>query len=293
MKRTTLFAALAAIVTAGVTARVHGEETARWERVPLNVPLIVGQERVLFVDHPLRVGVPESLRGRLRAQSAGGALYLRASARFDPTRVQVEEIDTGEVILLDVQASAPKTRQHPLEPLRVVDAEHTHPERAAPSAMSERSPTTVAVRPDTPIPVALTRYAAQSLYAPLRTVEPLEGIASVPLPHSLSVDGLAPNLAVRAKALCAWRLEDFWVTAIRLTNQSSRWLALDPRELQGDLWAATFQDQTLGPSGDPTDTTVLYLVTRSHGLAEALPPAISPTDASVNLRRPGVPRSEE
>lgn len=292
MKHTPL-ATLAAIVILSVSARIYAEETARWERVPLTVPLVVGQERVLFIDHPFRVGVPDAVRGRLRAQNAEGALYLRASGRFDPTRVQIEETDTGEVILLDVNAAAPKVGERPLEPLRILEADNTRPERTIPYAKTERNPPTAAAGPDTPVPVALTRYAAQSLYAPLRTVEPLEGIEIVPLPVSLPLDGLAPNLSVRAKALCAWRLQDFWVTAIRLTNQTSRWLALDPRELQGDFWSATFQHQTLGPSGDPTDTTVVYIVTHIHGLAESLLIASGPADASVNLRRAGVPRSED
>jgi hypothetical protein len=83
--------------------------------------------------------------------------------------------------------------------------------------------------------------------------------------------------------LAAWRLDDHWVTAIQLTNEADRWLLLDPRALQGDFVAATFQHPDLGPAGDSTDTTALYLITRGHGLAEPLLPAISPFDASINL----------
>ncbi|WP_153549501.1 DUF3438 family protein, partial [Pseudomonas aeruginosa] len=36
-------------------------------------------------------------------------------------------------------------------------------------------------------------------------------------------------------------------------------------------------------TGTPSDTTVLYLVTRGHGLAESLLPALSPIDATANL----------
>ena len=57
----------------------------------------------------------------------------------------------------------------------------------------------------------------------------------------------------------------------------------DPRALQGNFVAATFQHPNLGPAGTASDTTVLYLVTRGHGLAESLLPALSPIDASVNL----------
>jgi integrating conjugative element protein (TIGR03749 family) len=94
---------------------------------------------------------------------------------------------------------------------------------------------------------------------------------------------LLPTLPVRAQALAAWRLEDQWVTAVKLTNASGRWLDLDPRALQGDFLAATFQHPNLGPAGRAADTTVVYLVTRGHGLAESLLPKLSPIDATVNL----------
>jgi integrating conjugative element protein (TIGR03749 family) len=137
--------------------------------------------------------------------------------------------------------------------------------------------------PDTPIPVTLTRYAAQSLYAPLRTIEPVPGIAPARLRGNLPLETLTPGLPLRATALSAWRLDGFWVTAIKLTNTSERWLGLDPRALQGDVVTATFQHSRLGPAGTPEDTTALYLVTRGHGLAESLLPAISPVDAATNL----------
>jgi regulator of replication initiation timing len=103
------------------------------------------------------------------------------------------------------------------------------------------------------------------------------------LRRDLVLDTLLPTLPVRAWVLAAWRLEDQWVTAVRLTNTSAQWLDLDPRALQGDFVAATFQHPDLGPAGNPSDTTVVYLVTRGRGLAESLLPAISPIDASLNL----------
>src|SRR3546814_8802220 len=84
-----------------------------------------------------------------------------------------------------------------------------------------------------------------------------------------------PTLPVRAVALASWRLEDQWITAVRLTNSSGGWITLDPRVLQGDFLTATFQHEALGPRGTPEDTTVLYLVTRGHGLAPSLLPAIN------------------
>jgi integrating conjugative element protein (TIGR03749 family) len=135
--------------------------------------------------------------------------------------------------------------------------------------------------------VVLTRYAAQSLYAPLRTVEPVNGISRVNLRRDLALDTLLPTLPVRARALAAWRLEDQWVTAVRLTNTAAHWIDLDPRALQGDFIAATFQHPDLGPAGDSRDTTVVYLVTRGRGLAQSLLPTLSPVDAALDLPASG------
>jgi hypothetical protein len=73
------------------------------------------------------------------------------------------------------------------------------------------------------------------------------------------------------------------MTAIRLTNQSEQTVDLDPRVLQGDFATATFQHHHLGPKGTSLDTTVLYLSTRGHGIAQSLLPIISPVDAALNV----------
>ena len=148
-------------------------------------------------------------------------------------------------------------------------------------------------RRETPIPVVLTRFAAQNLYAPLRTVEALPGVMRVNLRRDLDLGTLMPTLPVRAVALASWRLEDQWVTAVRLTNNSSDWISLDPRVLQGDFLTATFQHEALGPRGTPEDTTVLYLVTRGHGLAQSLLPAIHRFDPAVHLPQPKAAASDD
>jgi integrating conjugative element protein (TIGR03749 family) len=245
----------------GLAPLSQAVEILRWERLPLSVPLQVGQERVVFVDRRVRVGVPAAVGERLRVQSAGGALYLRASEALGPTRLQVQDVETGELLLLDVVASEAGAGEGPLEPLRIISEE-------APSTGEAEQP----LPRSTPLPVVLTRYAAQMLYAPLRTVEPLPGVARVGLRRDLPLQTLLPTLPVQARALAAWRLDDHWVSAVRLSNQSTRWLELDPRALQGAFVAATFQHATLGPAGEATDTTVVYLVTRGQGLAGALLP---------------------
>jgi len=248
-------------------------EILHWQRLPLSVPLIVGQERIVFVDRNVRVGVPTSAAGRLRVQSAGGAVYLRASEPIEPTRLQLQDADTGALILLDISARAAKEGEPDLEPVRIVEGE------ATPDSTAQLPPR------QTPTPVVLTRFAAQNLYAPLRTVESVPGIMRVNLRRDVKLDTLLPTLPVQATPLAAWRLEDRWVTAVRLTNTSDDWITLDPRLLQGNFLTATFQHPTLGASGMPEDTTVVYLVTQGHGLAQSLLPAIQRFDPAVHLSK--------
>jgi integrating conjugative element protein (TIGR03749 family) len=287
MKR--CFPALAGVLLClGFVPAGHAVEILRWERLPLAVPLVVGQERVVFIDRNVRIGVPAGVGEQLRVQSAGGAIYLRASAPIPPTRLQLQDVESGALILLDIAAEPAKAGQPALEPVRIVEGDVPATRYGEPASPRPPRTTMRSARHQPPAaqrrwPVVLTRYAAQNLYAPLRTVEPVAGIGRVNLRRDLALDTLLPTLPVRAQALAAWRLEDQWVTAVKLTNASGRWLDLDPRALQGDFLAATFQHPNLGPAGRAADTTVVYLVTRGHGLAESLLPKLAPIDATVNL----------
>lgn len=260
----------------GLVERANAIEILRWERLPLSARLVVGQERVILIDHAVRVAVPTPVRELLRVQSAGGALYLKAAAPFPTTRLQLQDTESGALVLLDVRAESAATGEPALEPLRIVGLGDTRPTDGAADSRQPRTPT--------PMAVVLTRYAAQSLYAPLRTVTPVAGLTPMPLRDDLPLDTLLPTLPVRARALAAWRLSDHVLTAIKLTNTSPHALALDPRLLQGDFVAATFQHGDLGQARDASDTTVLYLLTRGHGLAESLSPSLPAIDASRNLK---------
>lgn len=257
MTRISILGLTIALMLWGVAAQAV--ELMRWERLPLAVPLVINQERVVFIDENVRVGIPSTLTGKLRVQSTGGTLYLRASEAIAPTRLQLQSVATGEIILLDIAATP---GDQPLEPLRII--------KNAPVQATETESSTAPVPERTPIPVALTRYAAQSLYAPLRTVEPLPGIRRVPLKLRTALPTLLPTENVSSTPIAAWRLGDYWLTAVKLRNLGSATVQLDPRQLQAKLLAASFQHAFLGPVGSPEDTTVAYLVTRGAGLEHAV-----------------------
>ncbi|WP_336221636.1 TIGR03749 family integrating conjugative element protein [Citrobacter amalonaticus] len=241
----------------------------QWERLPLPVALHVGHERVVMVNKNVRVGYPAGLDGKLRIQSSGGTVYLKASEPFPDARLQLKDMDSGALILLDVSASDGEALE-PVE-LRYDNAVYGNDATDHPAQEPDDTPPVTAL-PLAPAPVALTRYAAQMLYAPLRTVEPLAGVREVSprLPDSITT--LLPGEPVSATPLGAWQLAGDTVTAIRLQNQGAQRITLDPRSLQGDFYAATFQHPWLGASGSPEDTTVVYLVTRGVRADRAILP---------------------
>ncbi|HEJ2940378.1 TPA: TIGR03749 family integrating conjugative element protein, partial [Pseudomonas aeruginosa] len=123
MKSVASSALAGVLLILGFVPASQAVEILRWERLPLAVPLVVGQERVIFIDRNVRVGVPDSAAAHLRVQSAGGAIYLRASEPLPPTRLQLQDVESGAFILLDIAAELAQDGQAPLEPVRIVAAE--------------------------------------------------------------------------------------------------------------------------------------------------------------------------
>jgi len=268
------------------SAPVQADELMKWERVPLQIPLKTGQERVIFVEKNVRVGFPPALNGKLRVQSTGGAVYLKAASDFPQTRLQLQDMESGEVIMLDVRTTATASA----EPVKIIysgdvstlssAAAGTEQKSGGDSNSSQAKRKKVSYK--APIPVLLTRYAAQNLYAPVRTVEAVPGIHPVN-PHLPSnITTLYPSAPVTVTPVAGWGVAGRTVVALRIRNSSSQKVVLDPRELQGQFVTATFQHRWLGAAGTPEDTTTLYLVTAGR-----------PDDAFVrepSIARKGVSR---
>lgn len=269
---------LVCVVSGMFSSATQADELMKWERIPLQIPLSTVHERVVFVDKNVRVGFPPALNGKLRVQSTGGAVYLKAETTFPTTRLQLQDVETGEVILLDVTAA----ETGPEEPVRLVysgdvtrlnsqrdlreTGVKTGSENAIPGVTGSPEAADTAAPPkkphfNAPLPVLLTRYAAQSLYAPQRTVEAVPGIHPLNPHLSGHITTLYPAEPVTVTPLAAWGVGPRAVVALQVRNTQARRLILDPRLLQGEFVAATFQHRWLGAAGTPEDTTVLYLVT--------------------------------
>lgn len=183
-------------------------EVVQWENIPLPVTLHVGQERIVDVGKAVRIDYPATLEGKVRLQSAGGKVFLLANTAFPATRIQLRDTGNGELILLDIQATQGTSS---LEPVQISYSPQTPPAAKTPVPVTA---------PTEPLPVLLVRYAAQNLYAPLRTVEALPGVTPAPVRLAKRITTLLPQHPVTAIPLAAWQVNATTVTAIRLQNRS-------------------------------------------------------------------------
>lgn len=276
-----LFGALVLSLMAITSA--HATDIRHWKRTPIDIKLPVGNERIIVFGGEVRVGLPPKIANPkvLRVQSTNGAVYLKAKKPFESQRVQIQDMQTGQILLFDLSA-VPHASHETVK----IQIDHDQSSEAMASGGSDQGSTSQpqhkpvpadafpggSGHQGAPIPVALVRHAAQALYSPQRIVAGSTRIHRIAVKHR-GMSGLLPGYPVAAKPFAAWREAPYTVTAIEITNRDpNRRFRLDPRNLAGNFYAASFMHDTVGPAGRLTDTTTLFAVTKNGGLSDALTP---------------------
>ena len=226
-------------------AETNTIERIEWKKVPIRLELVVGQEQRIEFPNAVKVGIPASVKPRLRTQSVNGTVYLLAHAPFDTNRIMVRELDSGRIYLLDVTSTQEGAATYPVQ-IYVTDDSGTDDLEVNDSS------------PERPSYIQLTRFAAQQLYAPSRLVK--DNPAIIRMPVSRNPVDLLHGGTVEAIPLVAWRANGLYVTAVKLINRTYQARTLDPRDLRGTWLSASFQHHRLLPMGDEADTTAVYLI---------------------------------
>lgn len=246
-------------------------EHVTWNQTPIDIVLPAGVERMVSFQGGVEFGYDKSILtdGVLKVQNNAGVLYLTAKKEFQTERVEVRNIDTGKIILINL--SAKNEASH--TPVDIVFSEKDKIiiSKAFSVNDNKKSYDSNEIQPSesTVSPVALIRFAAQQLYAPKRLLTQKEAIYRVPM-HVPKTLPLFRDNSVMAMSLASWRSGDLFVTAILLRNLLNQQRILDPRELCGNWQAATFFPQTeLASKGNSQDSTTLFVISH-RPLSESL-----------------------
>ena len=234
---------------------------------PIKLALVVGQEVQLTFEQPLgRLGTPGSIKNKLQTQLIDQRLWLKATKIFKPTRLLVRS-EQGElsVFLLSASASATASEQT-IQPYPIkynVITETKLPSKNNSNSHQQNPNTKPALSY-----VDLTRFAAQSLYAPKRLIKNIN-LIRIPINTKQAVrlftcsTALTCNGNVLAHPIATWQSPRFYISAVLLKNTTQQQIVLDPRDLLGTWKAATFHFNRLGKANSPEDTSVVYLVSLS------------------------------
>ena len=220
-----------------------------WNKEPIHIVLPVGKERRIDFPLSIELQVPASVQAMSeRIQiTESGSVYWIASKSFKRQRVNAIT-HTGYSYILDIEAR-PKGHQHPIA---IVD--DRIPIQESNTGQSTKSKYDYDY-------VDLTRFAAQSVYAPDRLIKPLPGIRRVAIDSGHLP--LVKGADLLTEPMVQWvvpTIPSLYVTAVRITSNSLKKITLDPRLLRGDFLAASSQHTSVNAAGEEGDTTTWYLV---------------------------------
>ncbi len=222
-----------------------------WDKVPLRITLPVGKERLVTFPEDVRVGIPPIIGSKLRTQSNQGTVYWKANEAFDTQRIEVREIKSNRIYLIDLKASKKAASVTAIE---VIFKEHSADKELGADTRNSGSKTS-----RTAGYIGLTRFAAQQLYAPARLLKSGTSIHRVSIARR-SINYLISGEKIKATPVASWQSGSLYVTAVELKNTGNEFISLDPRKLRGEWRAATFHHARLHPAGSEADTTAVYLV---------------------------------
>ena len=233
--------------------QVAATELVSWDRKPIKLTLKTDVERIVYFPDNVRVGIPPHLQDKLRVMSAEGAVYLKASGDIKNERIQVQLIDSGQIVLMDVIASN-KASKIATEDMKVSMASSGVNETiGGEEPMFE--PVTA---------VDLTRYAAKQFYAPPRLREGDDriqrtSVAKVNLPELMI--GRSHGKFYMTP-IASWQAQDsLYVTAIKVSNITYKKQHFLYSDINADYTHATLQHGSVTAKGTIGDTSMLYLVT--------------------------------
>ena len=248
-----------ALVSKGSVTRVSAQAAAQhatpktrvlYQNRPVPVLLGVGHERIVELPFVAMIEVPPALDGRLMVQAIENTLYLSATEPFETIRVLAQAIDGTAVLPLDITAT--KAGAQPALSIHLPGSAQADGALGADRADAPPSAPAMDM-------VALTRFAAQTLYAPARLVPVVTTVRRDKI-ETADMPALYRGGAIKSEAIASWCSGKLCVTAVKLTNQLAEPLEINPSAFRGQWISVTAHHWLLQPMGSESDVTAAYLV---------------------------------
>ncbi len=254
----------------------HAEDTRRvWDNRPLPVALPVGKEVRWIFPQDVTVQIPEEMTPKIKTLLPDAhTVYITATEKFSTARVLATGNKDGKVYILDVSAAA----NNLVEDMRLEDpallpaANDTNnakpTSRLIETELPDQQDGSGDSTPDEkplldPPEIVLTRFAMQTLYAPSRLIPSSERVSRAgnpTLPKAFPLIQSTQGERFSYEAVGAWQGFGHYVTAVLVVNQTPIRVLVDLTKVRGNFSHVTAQHHYIGPKGDLTDRTTLYLI---------------------------------
>ncbi|HAT7753662.1 TPA: TIGR03749 family integrating conjugative element protein [Legionella pneumophila] len=213
-----------------------------WEKVPLTIELPINKERLVQFPQAIKV-IDQQLSTSLDILKVKGSLYLKAKESFKDSRLIVQLLPEGEVVILNLNANEKAIITTPIEIL-IDDPKTNH--NAGASQYEYNA-------------IQLTRFAIQALYSPERVREIPEGIYRSPMQTNKTIP-LFYGASIEAHPLASWRGGSLYVTAVDLKNLLNQPVKLQFTKLMGHWQTASFYPKSELPPRNQHESTTVFLV---------------------------------
>jgi integrating conjugative element protein (TIGR03749 family) len=234
--------------------------TALWDKTPINIVLPVAQEKLVHFPGRIVFNSPQPnsalTQDKLSVLNNQGTLYLTAHKAFEPIRVTVTLVSSGQVLLLDISANndtnSHNTHSATNTAINILLAESMQSHGRKQSKVNH---TSTNYKPILDY-VALTRYVLQQRYAPVRLRKVNPEIVNIPLRSARTAPGLFSKfdnntehaelntLIITAMPLQAWQYRQFYLTEVALRNRSANPLEIPLENLCGQWLASSVYPST-------------------------------------------------
>lgn len=218
-----------------------------WDKSPIQISLPLNQDRL--IHFPKAISIVDSELSDVSIMKIQDALYLNAHKQFSNKRLVVQMMPQGEAIVLNLSANSELSDVTPIEIVTTDASENPRP--------GEQS---FEINP-----IALTRFAIQSLFSPERLLVTPPNVTRVPMQTTRYIHFMN-GASVTARPLISWQANGLYVTAIELKNDLNKPVEINPKQFLGAWQTATLFPTNLLNKHDITTA----LVTSSRPFNEAL-----------------------